>query len=66
MTEKIPQHKHCRQCGKAFIGKENFCSVECTGTSDAQMKKKKRQLLMLYVFSFMILILMVVFVGLGR
>ncbi|MGD1061288.1 MAG: DUF2116 family Zn-ribbon domain-containing protein [Methanomassiliicoccales archaeon] len=63
MVEKIPQHRHCRSCGKAFIGKDEFCSEECKAASHSRMKKKKNQLLLLYVFSFVVLITMVILVG---
>lgn len=63
MTEKIPQHRHCRSCGRAFIGQEEYCSDECKKSSTARIKKKKNQLLMLYVFSFVVLILMLILVG---
>jgi predicted nucleic acid-binding Zn ribbon protein len=57
MTERIPNHKHCRQCGKAFIGEDNYCSEECKGTSKGTLQKKKRQLMILYVITFVVLIL---------
>ena len=28
-TERIPQHRHCRNCGKAFTGEGDYCSKEC-------------------------------------
>jgi predicted nucleic acid-binding Zn ribbon protein len=57
MTERIPNHKHCRHCGKAFIGEDNYCSEECKGTSTNTLQKKKRQLMALYVITFVVLIL---------
>lgn len=56
VVEKIPQHKHCHQCGKAFIGKGDYCSTECTKEGEELLKKKKRQLLVLYAVTFIILI----------
>lgn len=64
MSEKIAQHRHCRQCGKAFVGNEPFCSAECKGTHSTKLQKKKRQLLMLYMISAIILIFALVYVGL--
>ena len=57
MTDKIAQHRHCRQCGRAFVGSDPFCSDECRGTNAANMKKKRRQLLLLYAATFLVLIL---------
>lgn len=32
-TERIPQHKHCIYCGKAFIdGNGRYCSDKCKDT----------------------------------
>ena len=64
MSEKIAQHRHCRQCGKAFIGDEHFCSSECKTVHNANLQKKKKQLTLLYVITFVILILALVYVSL--
>ena len=63
MVEKIPQHRHCSQCNKAFIGEGRFCSEECTKTASARMSKRKKQLLLLYVISFVVLIIALVVVN---
>ncbi len=62
--DKIAQHKHCRECGKAFVGDGKFCSDECGGSNKAVMQKKKKQLMLLYVASFIVLIIAVILVGL--
>lgn len=51
MTEKIPQHRHCANCKRAFVGEGRYCSEECGTTSTADLKKRKRQLIFLYVVS---------------
>lgn len=56
MTDKIPQHGHCQQCGKAYIGDDRFCSDECRGKGTTNIKKRKRQLLLLYAITFAVLI----------
>lgn len=53
--EKIPQHKHCNHCGKAFIGDSKFCSRECKIAGDKILRTRKRQLIVLYVVTLMIL-----------
>jgi predicted nucleic acid-binding Zn ribbon protein len=63
MKERIAQHRHCRACGKAFVGDDPFCGEECRGTNEDKLAKKKRQLLILYGISFAIL-LIVLLVGL--
>ena len=48
-TEKIPQHRHCVSCGKAFVGEGKFCSEECQRTSGDEVKSKLRKYLILEV-----------------
>ncbi len=60
MSDKIAQHKHCRACGKAFVGSDRFCSEECRTSNTTNLQKKKRQLLLLYVVTFVVLILALV------
>lgn len=47
--ERIPQHRHCRKCGKAFTGDGQFCSEECSGSAGKEAKKKVRKLFMLWI-----------------
>jgi predicted nucleic acid-binding Zn ribbon protein len=61
VTTKIAQHHHCRKCGKAFVGEDEFCSEECKGTSTQLIQKKKKQLLFLYAISLIILVIAVLF-----
>lgn len=64
MSEKIAQHRHCRQCGRAFVGGERWCSTECEAAYSGNLQKKKRQLTFLYVVTFIILILALLLVKL--
>lgn len=48
-TEKIPQHRHCHLCGKAFVGEGNFCSEACRTSETAEVKKKLRKYLIILV-----------------
>lgn len=52
VVERIPQHRHCAECGKAMVGTEKYCSDECKAKRENLIRKKKRQLLMLYFGSF--------------
>lgn len=58
--EKIPQHKHCSQCGKAFIGDSRYCSAECKNKGEKMMKARKRNLIVLYMVTLMILTVAVI------
>ena len=48
-TEKIPQHRHCVVCGKAFVGEGKFCSDACRDSSSDEVKSKLRKYLLLEV-----------------
>ena len=56
MSEKIPQHRHCSKCGKAFIGDDRYCSEECKGQSDDRLRKRKRQLILFYAVTLVVLL----------
>jgi len=53
--EKIPQHKHCSQCAKAFIGEGRYCSTDCKNEGEKILKTRKRQLIILYMVTLVIL-----------
>lgn len=63
MPEKIPQHGHCSQCGKAFIGEGRFCTEDCSRKSSANLSKRKKQLLLLYVITFIVLVVALIAVA---
>ena len=48
-TEKIPQHRHCAACGKAFVGDGKFCSEVCQQTSGSEVKSKLRKYLVIEI-----------------
>ncbi|MDR1690921.1 MAG: DUF2116 family Zn-ribbon domain-containing protein [Candidatus Methanoplasma sp.] len=47
--ERIPQHRHCRNCGKAFTGDGQFCSEECKSSAGAEAKKKIKKLFFVWI-----------------
>ena len=60
MVERLLQHKHCAECGKAIQVTEKFCSDECKKKRETFVQKKKRQLLMLYFGSFIVFVVVVI------
>ena len=40
MAERIPQHKHCNNCGKAVPVSETLCSENCKEQWEAVIKKR--------------------------
>ena len=47
--ERIPQHRHCRNCGKAFVGDGHFCGDDCANSAGAEAKKKIRKLMIAWL-----------------
>ena len=47
MAERLLQHKHCRQCGKAIPSDEKFCGDKCQTEHREMMRKKKNQMLII-------------------
>ena len=61
VVERLPQHKHCAECGNAILPGEKYCSDECEEKHTTRVQSRKRQLLLLYLGSlaaFVILILL--------
>ncbi len=46
---RIPQHRHCEICGRAFVGEGLFCGEECRESSGAAAKKKVRRLMLIWI-----------------
>ena len=62
-TVKIPQHKHCRRCGNAFVGEGYYCSSECKELDGAEAKKKLRKYGLIVVVLWVITIAAVILIG---
>ena len=61
-TERIPQHKHCIRCGKAFVdGVGRYCSSECKDTKAEELKKKKNKLLLIWLIAVAVMIIAIVY-----
>jgi predicted nucleic acid-binding Zn ribbon protein len=56
MVERIPQHKHCRDCDKAIPADKEYCDDECEAHHTATVKAKKKQLQIFYVVMIVIFI----------
>lgn len=64
VSEKIPQHRHCVTCGRAFVGEGMFCSDKCKQTSGDEVKGKLRKLGLIWVAIVVVTIVLVVAVEL--
>ena len=54
--ERIPQHRHCMNCGRAFSGDGRYCSEECDSKRTDELKKKKNKLIIVWVVAVVIMI----------
>ena len=55
--ERIPQHKHCVYCGKAYItGEGRYCSAECKDKKAEELKGSRRKLLIIWAIAAAIMI----------
>ncbi|TET90572.1 MAG: DUF2116 family Zn-ribbon domain-containing protein [Methanomassiliicoccales archaeon] len=61
MPERLPQHKHCLNCGRAVSASKDFCSDDCEEDRIGMLRRKRRQLLILYVGSIIVLLMAVIF-----
>ena len=58
-TERIPQHRHCVNCGKAFVGDGRFCSATCKETAGDEVKGKLRKLGLIWVAIVVVTVILV-------
>lgn len=63
-TEKIPQHRHCHICGKAFVGDGHFCTDECKNSAGKEVKKKLRKYMLVWIVIVAVTIAIIVAFGL--
>ena len=55
--ERIPQHRHCVYCGKAYItGDGRYCSSDCKSKKADELRASKRKLLIIWVVAAAIMI----------
>lgn len=61
MSEKLLQHKHCRNCERAINVKDEYCNDECKNQHHTYLRKKRNQLyiLMAIAMGLMLVTLMV-------
>ncbi len=62
MSDKLLQHKHCRNCEKAINLKDDYCGRECMEQHMAMMRRKRNQLYILMAIA-MGLMLVTLLVG---
>lgn len=48
MVERLPQHRHCKNCDRAIPYKDKFCDGTCENEFKGKLGAKKRQLIYFY------------------
>ena len=61
--ERIPQHRHCLNCGKAFTGTGDYCSPECEDGKKAEIKKKRNILLIIWILAVLMMVYAIFFLS---
>ncbi len=60
--ERIPQHRHCVYCGKAYVtGEGRYCSEDCKSHKADELRTSKRKLLIIWAVAAAIMIGVIVF-----
>lgn len=62
-TEKIPQHRHCLKCGKAFTGDGEYCGPDCEKGRKDEIKKKKNFLIIIWVLAVLMMVYAIMFMS---
>ena len=61
-VERIPQHKHCIYCGKAYVaGEGRYCSAECKSKKTDELNKSKRKLLIIWAIAAAVMIGVIIY-----
>ena len=62
--ERIPQHRHCIYCGKAFVtGEGRYCSQECKSQKADELRASKRKLLIIFAVAALMGISVIIITG---
>ena len=62
-VERIPQHRHCLNCGRAYTGDGKYCGKECEESKTAEIKKKKNVLLIIWLAAVALMLFAIFFMG---
>ncbi len=57
--EEIPDHNHCRVCGKSVPVGKKTCSKECASKRAAALKQKQMLTYLMYGTAFFLVLLLV-------
>ncbi len=64
--QRIPQHRHCRRCGKAFTGEGvqgHYCSEDCFKLDGSEAKSKLKKYAVVIGILWAVIIAAVLLVG---
>jgi predicted nucleic acid-binding Zn ribbon protein len=55
LVERVPQHKHCRNCRRAVPPEEEFCDDACKGQFKRELTKKRNNYLILLAIAMLVM-----------
>ena len=61
--ERIPQHRHCLNCGKAFVGEGDYCDKDCEDSKKEEIKKKRNILLIIWLIAVAMMVFAIFFMS---
>ncbi len=61
-VERIPQHRHCLTCGRAFTGGGDYCSEACENGKKDEIKSKRNKLIIIWVIAVIMMVFAYFFV----
>ena len=59
-VERIPQHRHCMNCNRAFVGDGRYCTSECEESRVTELRGKKNRLLIVWGVAVAIMVVAIV------
>ncbi len=59
-VERIPQHRHCLNCNKAFVGEGRYCSEACDQGRTEELKKKRNKYLIIELVAVVMMVVCIV------
>ncbi len=66
MPDRIPPHRHCKECGKPISLDQTYCSNQCESASRAKLRRRRNQLYTYYLLMVILLLAALIYLGYFR
>lgn len=57
----VPQHRHCKVCGRAIPPDQEFCSSQCKEDEERRERRAKRMTRIYFIIVFLLMALLILF-----